>query len=492
MPIMLGSLLTELTRLFQPRTCGNVLNSCTASPLEGQATRHIDQAHVQDLIGKVTQLTSSVAQDVGHHNDNIQSISSELTTVAQSEPTAVAAIICKLLVANQELRGRLQRAEATLQDHTHQLQDAVTSARTDSLTGLMNRRALDEELRRCLAGFQRHGRPAALLMLDIDRFKKFNDTFGHLAGDQALIHVASVLREQSRATDIVARFGGEEFTVVFAASTTAAVRQRAERLRIAIGQSCPMFDGRELHVTASAGLAEIATGDTIADWMKRADAALYAAKSGGRDCSFVSRGGQFEHIVAESNEACAAPIPEAPVARSVSEAAGELAAETFADTTFVQSIARRIAEWRRGGATMTVVLARIDGSIDFATENVSSSPIRRGLQMARACIREMDSVTRWHSDGLAFLLPGTCAADAKPVIRRLRNSAGAESSANGEPRTPLSFSIGIAEGIEGNDAKRVLERAWLALEAARAAGKGKIFIHDGLKAIGLKIAAAAR
>jgi diguanylate cyclase len=488
---MLGSLLAKLTRLFQSRTSDTVLGSCMASPVDGQTIRHIDQAHVQDLIGKVTQLTSSVAQDVGHHNNNIQSISDELTTVAQSEPTAVAAIICKLLVANQELQGRLQRAEATLQDHTHQLQDAITSARTDSLTGLMNRRALDEELRRCLAGFQRHGRPVALLMLDIDRFKKFNDTFGHLAGDQALIHVASVLREQSRATDIVARFGGEEFTVVFAASTAAAVRERAERLRIAIGQSCAIFDGRELQVTASAGLAEIATGDTIADWVKRADAALYAAKDGGRDCSFLARADQFERIVAESNELRDVSNPEAPVARSISESAVELAAETFADTTFVQSIARRIAEWRRGGATMTVVLARIDGLIDFASENVSSSPIRRGLQMARASMREMDSVTRWHSDGLAFLLPGTSAADATTVIRRLRNSAGAETSASGEPRTPLSFSIGIAEGIEGNDARRVLERAWLALEAARAAGPGNIFIHDGIKTIGLKLAATA-
>jgi GGDEF domain-containing protein len=101
----------------------------------------------------------------------------------------------------------------------------------------------------------------------------------------------------------------------------------------------------------------------------------------------------------------------------------------------------------------------------------------------------MDVITRWQADGLAFLLPCTSAADAKSVARRIRTSLASD---GGGTREPLSISIGMAEGIEGNDAKRVLERAWLALDAARAAGSGQIYVHDGLKSVGVKLVAAAR
>jgi diguanylate cyclase (GGDEF)-like protein len=116
------------------------------------------------------------------------------------------------------------------------------------------------------------------------------------------------------------------------------------------------------------------------------------------------------------------------------------------------------------------------------------SPLRIIMQVARTCVREMDVITRWQSDGVACLLPATSAADAKTVARRLRAALAANDSGGTRPR--LSVSIGIAEGIEGNDAKRVLERAWLALDAARTAGSGNIYIHDGLKPVGVRVIAA--
>jgi diguanylate cyclase len=453
---------------------------------------------VQELIGKVTALTTSVAKDVGDHNVTLQAISAELTAVAQSDPTAVAAIVCKLLVANQELQGRLQHAEESLKDNSQQLNAAVTAARTDNLTGLMNRRALDEELQRCLTEFQQQGRPATLLMLDVDQFKKFNDTFGHLAGDHVLAFTARLLHSQSLSSDLVARFGGEEFAILFKGATAASVRERAERLRQQIGKRMVGFGDRKLYVTASGGLSELARGDTIADWVARADRALYTAKGGGRDCAFEVRGDKLERIMllagptAQPLAKSSAQFPQFPTSKPAAEASAQLAADAFADTSFVQSIARRIAEWRRGGTTLTVMLARLDDAVQGAaveTTDDARSPIRVALHVARLCIREMDLMTRWQSEGLAFLLPGTSVTDAKTVARRLRAALAAN---NTEGARRLSISIGIAEGIEGNDTKRVLERAWLALEAARAAGGGNIYIHDGLKSVGLKLAAVAR
>jgi diguanylate cyclase len=487
---MLTSLRTAFNRLFSGP-------ASSAPPLAGMVTADpspvaANVEHVQQLIGQVSALTSTVAQDVGKHNVNVQAISSELAAAAASDPTTVGAIVCKLVLANQELQSRLERAESTLHAHSRQLQDAITSARTDGLTGLLNRRALDEELRRCLAELQGQGRPAALLMLDVDHFKRFNDTFGHVAGDQALIHVADTLRTQSRATDIVARYGGEEFTVVFTAATAALVRERAEGLRTAIGRRTVAYDGREMQVTASAGLAEASPDDTASDWIKRADAALYAAKRGGRNCAYIAMNDASEPLTEaqpeETHESISAPT------RTLNESAAELAAEAFADTMFVQTIARRIAEWRRGGATLTLILARLDQTPqDFPEDPEQTGPrsMRLALQLARNSTREMDLLTRWGRDGVAILLPSTAAADAKVVARRLRNAFASEAANCPADAQPASMSIGIAEGIEGNDSKRVLERAWLALDAARSAGPASIFVHDGLKSVGVKTAAPA-
>ena len=488
---MVESLIAALRSLFQPRACGAVLEGCASGPPETQQTPALDPAQVQELICKVSELTCTVAQDVGQHSASIQSISNELTAVAQTDPNAVATLACKLLMANQELQARLQRAETALQNHSHELQLAMTTARTDGLTGLMNRRALDEQLMRCMADFLRHRRPSTLLMLDVDRFKQFNDAFGHLAGDQALIHVGNVLKEHSRATDFLARFGGEEFAVIFTAATAAGVKEKAEGLRASIGQKKLVFEDHEMEVRASAGLAEVAEGETIADWLRRADDALYAAKKDGRNCSFLACDDTFQRIVLEQQTGREELATEQTPTRSLADAAAELAAESFADTGFVPCLARRIAEWKRGGTTLTVVLLRLDNPCDSDSHDAALSPTRRALQMARACSREMDGVTRWLSDGVALLLPGSSLSDAKNICRRLKNSASAQPPDGGDTITPLSFCVGIAEGIEGNDSRRVLERAWLALEAARTVGHGNTFIHDGVKTVPLKMATAA-
>jgi diguanylate cyclase (GGDEF)-like protein len=493
---MLARFLEFLAQFFEKppvQTVTPVVSTVAVAAVETAAPAQpsIDVAQFQGLVGRVSELTTSVAQDVGQHNKSIQAISSELTTVAQTDPSSVAAIVCKLLVANQELQGRLERAEATLQTHSRQLHDAVTTARTDALTGLLNRRALDEELATCLSDFKQCGQKSTLMILDVDRFKQFNDTYGHLIGDKGLVHVAGSLRSQAKSMDLVARFGGEEFVIVFCGQSAADIRQRADEMRRKISHRPMSIDGCEKIITASGGLSEIATGDTVADWLKRADSALYAAKNDGRDCAFEMHGKTLEKIAPTEEQISPEPSIECLTQRTIIESAAELAAEAFADTSFVPSIARRIAEWRRGGTTLTVVLAQLDNSAALAEggENTLQAPMRKAMSAARASVREMDLVTRWQSNGVAMLLPSTSAADTKAVVRRLKSLMSTESS---DQQTQISLSIGIAEGIEGNDAKRVLERAWLALETARCSGPGGVTIHDGVKTVALKLAPAVR
>src|SRR5262245_10355867 len=125
----LRSFLTTLAEFFRPRPRAAITRAATTlvapSSASAQLSPPAEVPQVQQLIGKVTALTSTVAEDVGQHNANILNLSAELSAVAQSDPTAVAAIVCKLLVANRELQGRLQNAEDSLKDHSQQLKAAV-------------------------------------------------------------------------------------------------------------------------------------------------------------------------------------------------------------------------------------------------------------------------------------------------------------------------------------------------------------------------------
>lgn len=157
---------------------------------------------------------------------------------------------------------------------------------TDGLTGLYNARFFYDRVETEITRSRRYGHALSLLMLDIDHFKKFNDTYGHLGGDEALKHLARILREESRATDIVARYGGEEFGVVLPETDGENAQKLAERIRHAV-ESQP-FDldllKREASLTISIGVATMPEDLARAeDLVRLADKALYRAKQGGRN-----------------------------------------------------------------------------------------------------------------------------------------------------------------------------------------------------------------
>ncbi len=164
----------------------------------------------------------------------------------------------------------------------------------DPLTGLYNRRHLDERLASELAAADRHGRALSLLMIDIDHFKAVNDAHGHLAGDEALKMVAFVLRGAVRKEDVLARYGGEEFVVIARETALEGARALAERIRRAVERSHCTWQGDRLGVTVSVGVTASAKitgyvpGRTDRALVETADRALYAAKAQGRNCVVTS------------------------------------------------------------------------------------------------------------------------------------------------------------------------------------------------------------
>lgn len=177
----------------------------------------------------------------------------------------------------------LGKREATLQ----------AESLTDELTGLYNRRFFDMRLLETASVCQRSALPLSLVIFDLDHFKNINDRYGHLAGDRLLQDVGGILRSHSRHGDVVARVGGEEFSMLLPGSDREHACQMAERVRQAISESRSWYKGMEMRTNISAGVATAFPVDdsrtALNALVARADQALYAAKSAGRDQVVAAR-----------------------------------------------------------------------------------------------------------------------------------------------------------------------------------------------------------
>lgn len=170
-------------------------------------------------------------------------------------------------------------SETTLEQRCQSLHERATQ---DPLTQVANRAEFDRVHALFIAAHQQQGMSCSLVIMDLDRFKRVNDTYGHQAGDQAIISLATLLKSACRPGDLVARYGGEEFVMLCADCDNATAARRAEQIRKALSQiPQPTMDGRTL--TASFGVTEIQPGDTPETMLRRADRALLTAKSRGRN-----------------------------------------------------------------------------------------------------------------------------------------------------------------------------------------------------------------
>lgn len=161
------------------------------------------------------------------------------------------------------------------------------AALTDSLTGIGNKRALDEAVTQAGALADRHGAAWSLILCDLDHFKQINDNHGHVVGDHILKKTAEKLEQAIRNSDTVYRFGGEEFAVLLPHTSDQDARDVAERIRLAVASIRVDGGGKPLTVTTSCGVAMHLTDESPDQWLARADEALYRAKAQGRNCTRV-------------------------------------------------------------------------------------------------------------------------------------------------------------------------------------------------------------
>lgn len=226
---------------------------------------------------QVSEVAEALDSDIGelHDLDTLRNDAGRLLSEINQQYEGVIRKLGELLAEKEKLTEDLRQANEAL----------GALARTDALTGLPNRRALEDELVRATSRASRDDTWLSLVALDVDHFKRCNDTYGHAAGDAVLATVGKVLVAQCRKGDVPARYGGEEFTIVLPNTNPLGATVVAERIRRAFEASETTYEGKSLKVTMSLGVASARGRETepASALAGRADEALYAAKHGGRN-----------------------------------------------------------------------------------------------------------------------------------------------------------------------------------------------------------------
>jgi diguanylate cyclase len=298
-PVVVGGLaVVVLSALasFALRARGFSAPPQAAPERAGAASFEDDKRKFSGLLGVANRLLREQIVDNTKFAEGLAHASREASSADPAEP--VAKILLTLINDNREmsrkltkLSERLNEAREKVAELQANLLEAEEANLTDKLTEIGNRAFLDTALLAEMAR-ARGGAPLCVIMIDVDHFKRINDGFGHLVGDQLLKHFAALVRHNVKSSDKVARFGGEEFAVVLPATTLEEAYDVAERLRKHFEEKVWVV-GRKSErigsVTASFGVARYAAGETMEELIERADKLLYESKASGRNRVTVQR-----------------------------------------------------------------------------------------------------------------------------------------------------------------------------------------------------------
>ena len=217
----------------------------------------------------------SETEDITQLNDILKNLAGDIHTMNADAQQSQSAFL--------ETQKKVDEAEKKINELTTKLDYISEVAHEDFLTGALNRRGMDEAIEREFERADRHNTTLSLAMIDIDHFKKINDTMGHSTGDVALAHLAKVVKSILRSTDVLARYGGEEFVILLPGSKQDDAVNVIAGVQRDLTKNFFMHNSERVLITFSAGVAERMTGEGVDAVLPRADAALYLAKQTGRN-----------------------------------------------------------------------------------------------------------------------------------------------------------------------------------------------------------------
>ena len=463
----------------------------------------------QELLGCLRKMASTVAGEIGEHSTRVEEINGELAGGKLQEPAKILNVVTRLVDVNKTMQGRLDQAEDRLREQVRLVESHAAEARTNALTLVGNRRAFDSDIAQCLADFRGAGKLFTLAMIDLDKFKRLNDTYGHQAGDEVLRGTGRVLRRVLRESDSICRFGGEEFAVIFSRATAVDVQRTLNRLRKTIAKTDFQGPNGKLEVTISIGAAQAAGEETQETIIQRADAALYASKEAGRNCGHWHDGKKIVLIADEEDKL--PPVPQTPQPAAAKTVAPKPAAaprpidsntsEKLADdlpallnrTAFCQHVRTRMAEWKRGGPALSLALVEID---DFNAHARTYGPKIRDLLVVGLRALFSPTSARWTwwlvttRAAWASCCPAPKAPDAIRVTERIREAASRVSFQFNGQKLCFTVSGGLISADAAEDMVAMFRKAEAPWRPAHQHGGNCLFQHDGQQSQQLAVAEA--
>ena len=412
-------------------------------------------------------LATNVASDVGEHNSVIAGISenlSEANSSGQSTNDAVLQAVAQIMSANEKLQNRLAEAESKIQAQAEELQTTQSEARTDALIKLPNRRAFDAAMKDNLDKFVERGNPFSLIIFDVDHFKQFNDTHGHQAGDEVLRKVGSTLSSVVKNEDIPCRYGGEEFALVMPNTKVEQAKIAAERVRNAIEEMEVPFEGKELRVTASLGVAEVVRSEKAAALVRRSDDAVYSSKEGGRNRTSWHDGIRCRDINDSGAPKVAPQAPEeVPVAPAEVSSKKQISFKDLPDQAiFADELRRRISESHRFGVSLSVMHLHVKGYDQLEKEYgdaVGTLLLDTVSQFINSRLREMDLLGKVSNGEFVVMLPGSSEREASLVGNRVQTAIANCVVPLGDKPLRLELDLGVTGVNPDDEASTMLARA---------------------------------
>ncbi len=468
----------------------------------------VDPDKMQGIAAQLQAISNKVAGNLSEHSEKVGKFSGQLSS---EDADGLLETINEIISANEEMQGQLASAQDRIDQQTQMIEQASHQARTDALTGLSNRRALDEFLDNSIQSAQ-PGDHVALLLMDIDHFKNFNDSFGHTTGDAVLASFARAITNQSDSDCYPARYGGEEFAVIISGNGREVIVRKAADIRLFVSEQVISYEELQLKITASGGLCFLSAEDDLSSAYERADQGLYKSKEAGRNRGYWHDGEQWapfpspqsEEAEAEaeanaeetsqeegafdaagSGDSVAAIMSEftgtdAPGIESMPDDldAGEGTLELLDLKTFMERVGEKVENVRRGELAGSGIMIEAVGLKDADPAEAGTS-WEHTIALIQVNLRGIDVICQFRPFALCVFFPG-CAQDV--AIERAAIIQASLPKAKGEwPEIvrPERFAISLAQIDAEEEPNDFLDRLEMSLDEALTSKENEIAVHTG-------------
>jgi diguanylate cyclase (GGDEF)-like protein len=413
------------------------------------------------------------------------------------------------------MQGQLEEARRCIADQAEMIQETAQQARTDALTGLANRQALNEFLQTCLEAIQ-PGECAGLLLLDIDHFKSFNDTYGKSTGDAVLSAFARNIKKLCNLESFAARYGDDEFAVIITGRDQSALVRKAAALRKCISEQVIHHENLQLRLPTSAGLCLLAPGDLLQAACERSEEGLSRSKKAGRNQGHWFHGSNWQQMPDDVSDAAGlrarsrearqllrgaasepgpageqAPPDRNRLAQAFAEAthdftraaSGEATKKTLGDVldlnTFMNRTSVYFEQLRRADLPATGMLVEAQWNVQLDGASIKTSWTSM-LGLIQSQLRGIDVVCVFRAKTACIFLPG-CSIEAATERASRIQMLLENSRIDWQPaeHCPDRLAISIGQALPEEETTEFLERLESALEEAQQANRFELAIHDG-------------